>query len=228
MTDKSSILVCGTATDACWQLGQLPPTVGSVTLVGWQLPVVPVDSGVPPDIALVLARALTSVAWVTFPVAPSSENAIRRSHNQTQIRSVAPENLGECTSALLKREPLTVELVSTRDPGVAACLFDDPGYPWWLQGQVALLSDPDSEPQLVERKVLLSALTGEWEKHAGHLRAAGIWGLLRPGVDGDVAAVFALAGDAGQALVDGLREKATAAGFDCLLLSESEFKRMLG
>jgi hypothetical protein len=120
----------------------------------------------------------------------------------TQVRSVGPQGLKERADAVLKRQPVMVDLVSTRDRRVAAGLFDDPGYPWCLQGQVALLSAPDSPPPLVDRETLFAVFADGWEQNAQRLRGAGIFGLLRPGVDGDVAGVFTLADDAGQALVD--------------------------
>jgi hypothetical protein len=226
MTEKS-MLVCVDPTQECWQLGSLPPVTGRVTLVGWQLPGAAIDCGVPFDIAVALARALTSVACVTFPATGAGLAAIRESTVQgTQVRSAGPQGLKERADAVLKRQPSTVDVVSTRDPAVALTLFDDPGYPWCLQGQVAFLSAPDSPPPPVDRETLFSVFADGWEENVDRLRGAGIFGLLRPGVDGDVAGMFTLAGDA--ALVDALRREAAEAGFGWFLLSENEFKQSLG
>jgi hypothetical protein len=74
---------------------------------------------------------------------------------------------------------------------------------------------------------MLRALFGEdWTKHAASLAPVGIdgiEGILRPGVDGDVAGLLSLTDAFDQVVLAGLESETRRAGFDWALLPEMEF-----
>lgn len=223
------ILACADPVGAYWQLGGLPPAHGKAMLLGWRFPVPPVDSGVPRDVAAILSRAMTSVATVTFPVSHIGARILTEVRTRTaEVSSVGSTGLLERARAAFERAPATITLVSTRDPSTAATLFEDPGYPWHLQGQVAILSALDSGTPAIDRETLLSLLESRWDDKVSQLLSAGIAGFIRPGVEGDIAGVFTLAEESRQALLHALERAARDAGFDWRLLSEREFVDTLG
>ena len=112
--------------------------------------------------------------------------------------------------------------MSTRRPDTAVRLFDDAGFPWWLQGQVVLLSGPDAPPPDIDEEMLLALFGEDWTNHAASL-APGIEGVLRPGVDGDVAGLLSLTDAFEQVLLATLERDTRNAGFDWALLSEEAF-----
>lgn len=205
MTNQAAILACVDPVNAHWQLGPLPPAQGRMLLIGWRLPLPAVDSGVPEVVAAILARALTSVARVSFPV--SDDAAIA-----------------------LKGEAAIVKLVSTCEAETAVRMFADPGYPWHLQGQVALLSPLHSRAPKIDRKALLSLLSGHWTKPDGQLRqfhSLGILAVIRPGVDGDIGGVLSLSDGFANTLLEALECAAGNAQFAWFRLPEDDFANML-
>lgn len=226
MTDKT-IFACVDPANAHWQLGPLPPAEGRIILIGWHLSGSPVDSGVPEEIAAILANALTSIVRVSFPISETHHGASKKWGNgDDKVRSLGG-NLIERVEAALRREPSNVALLSTRSPKMAARLFGDSAYPWRLQGQVAVLSALDAEPPRIDRKTLLSLIGDDWTKHAAQLHSCGIVGVLRPGVDGDIAGVLSLTDEFTATLIKALERAARLAKFNWLWLSENGFIDML-
>jgi hypothetical protein len=88
---------------------------------------------------------------------------------------------------MVKGMPVHLGLMSTRRPETAMRLFDDAAFPWWMQGQGVLLSVPDAPPPAIEEALLLALFGEQWTRHAASLLPLGIEGVVRPGVDGDVA-----------------------------------------
>lgn len=148
--------------------------------------------------------------------------------NGAVVHSLGSGSLIERVAAALKREPQNVTLISTRSEKIAACLFEDPGYPWCLQGQVAMLSEREAIPPQIDRQALRSLIHDDWARHAMQLRSCGITGVLRPGVDGDVVGIFSLTDEFMPTLLDALEREARRARFAWLLLSESAFINLLG
>jgi hypothetical protein len=194
-------------------------------LLGWNLPSRPVDSGMPQEVGVVLARALVSIARVSFPASeiPFGVSRTWNNSHEDQALLLGSSGLTERAQALLKRTPSTVTLLTTRREETVIRLFEDAGYPWRLQGQIVLLSAPDAAPPDIDRQTLLSFIGDDWTKHAEQLRSIGIHCMLRPGVDGDIAGVLTLTKESKQALLDALAHQAQLAKFDWRLLSEKEF-----
>ncbi len=222
---QTSIFACRDARGAQWQLGPLPPATGRLTLIGWKQTPEPHDAGVPEEVAPVLARALTSVARVTFPC--SSVKPVATSGwspmDGDLVRVLTGKGFGERIVARLKGKPPDITVMSTRRPETAMRLFDDPSFPWWQQGQVVLLSDPDAPPRDIDEETLLALFGENWTQHAASLAPIGIAGILRPGVDGDVAGLLSLTDAFDQAVLAALVSETQGAGFKWALMPEEAF-----
>ena len=175
--------------------------------------------------AQVLARALTSVARVTFPcshppvvVTPASSTI-----GDDLIRVVTRTGIGGRIVGRLRGTPADITLVSTRRPETAVRLFDDEGFPWWMQGQVVLLSEPDVAPLEIDQELLLALSGDAWTTHAASLAAAGIAGIVRPGVDGDVAGLLTLTDAFEQECARRARRETRRAAFEWAMLTEEAF-----
>jgi hypothetical protein len=222
---RTSIFACRDARGLHWQLGALPPANGRLTLIGWKEAGGGPDAGVPAEVATVLARALTSVARVTFPC--SSVNPVATGVwsplDDDLIRGLTGKGLGGRIVAKLRGNPADIPLMSTRRPETAMRLFDDVRFPWWLQGQVVLLSEPDARPPEIDEESLLALFGEEWMKHAASLAPVGIEGILRPGVDGDVAGLLTLTDAFDQVVLAALERETRRAELDWALLPEKAF-----
>jgi len=196
-----------------------------MTLIGWRQVPESIDAGVPKDVAAVLARALTSVARVTFPssVVHPSVTPVWSSFGEDLIRGLTWKGLGGIAKAAFKGRPKEVVLMSTRQPATAASLFDDAGYPWWLQGQVAVLSAPDAAPPDVDLETLGALIDGDWTRLADSVAARGIDGIVRPGVDGDVAGLLSFSERVEQDFLASLEGESRLAGFEWAVVAEDAF-----
>ena len=201
---RTSIFVCLEPRRSEWQLGVLPPPTGRMILIGWREEPAPVDAGVPPEVAAAVARALTSIGRITF------------------LSSAVHASAGGGWSPL-KRGPGPADLTSTTDPQTVMQAFDDAAHPWWMQGQVLFLSAADVAPPGLERAQLLALLENEWTAAAGALSARGVIGILRPGVDGDLAGLLTLTADAERASLAALERESRLASFEWSVLTEDAF-----
>jgi hypothetical protein len=126
-----------------WQLAQADESL-PFFLVGWSVPPAPDrNSGVPKPIADAFARALVRVGRLTFPRSCEPPSSPR-----TLSRQMKPVGIAERLNTAFGSTPSKFWAVTTTDPKVASELFDDPGFPWWLQGQGALVSKGDPVPSL--------------------------------------------------------------------------------
>jgi hypothetical protein len=222
---QASIFACRDARGPQWQLGPLPPATGRFTLLGWNQATEQNDAGVPAEVAQVLARALTSGSRVTFPcsfVKPLATSAWSPLDDDL-VRVLTVKGFGGRIVAKLRGTPPDITLMSTRRPETAVRAFDDAAFPWWLQGQVVLLSTRDARPPDIDEEMLLALFEEEWTKHGAALAPLGIEGVLRPGVDGDVAGLLSLTDAFEQVLLAALERETRDARLDWALLSESEF-----
>lgn len=219
------MFVCQDARGSRWQLGPLPPRTGRLTLIGWKEPGEQTDAGVPEAVAPVLGRALTSVARVTFPSSNATHPATAEwlPSNGNLVRALTVSGFAGRIAAKWNGTPTDITLMSTRHPEAAMRLFDDAEFPWWMQGQVALLSSPDRPPPNIETAPLLALFGEEWSEHAASLAEAGVTGVVRPGVDGDVAGLLSSTEEVEQMVLSALESEARGAGFDWAVLSESAF-----
>jgi hypothetical protein len=196
-----------------------------LTLIGWSQSTDPPDGGVPDEVAHALARAFTSVARVTFPC--SSVNAVATSVwsqlDADLIRALTAKASRGRIAAKLRGTPRDMVLMSTRRPETARRLFEDAGFPWWLQGQVVLLSRPDAPPPDVDDEAPLALFEEDWTGHAASLAPVGIEGIVRPGVDGDVAGLLTFTDAFDRIALGALETETRRAEFDWALLTEKAF-----
>jgi len=130
-----------------------------LTLLGWSQATESVDAGVPDEVAGALARALTSSARVTFPSSATTEGAGRvwSPSGDDLVRVLSGKGFGDRLAATLRGRPPAVALLSTRRPETAMRLFADASFPWWMQGQVVLLSGLDAPPPDIDEDALLAS-----------------------------------------------------------------------
>ncbi len=220
MTNPISIYVCLSALKSHWGLGDVPANAGQMLAIGWRLPGRPVDNAVPDQVAVMLARALTSVAEVSFLVSDGTVDDL--DPGASRVRVVKPASLIERADAVIANEPVNIKLASTHEPDTAVRLFEDFGHPWHAQAQVALLSVLDHAPQL-HRKTLLAALNGAWVNSIPALKTAGVQALVRPGVDGTVAGILSLDDAFTAAFLPALEREVRVCAMEWQVLVERDF-----
>lgn len=218
----TAIFVCLDARSQRWQLGI--PSVGQYPLIllGWSSSPATVDAGVPGRIAAVLAQALTQSALVTFPC---SRKALPSPCEGETIRSLGSGGVIGQLKSSLAGTPAEILLLSTRRPESAQRMFEDGAFPWWMQGQIVLLSAPDGAPPDLDRAALLALLGEDWRRRIAP--GTGMLGMIRPGVDGDVAGFQPLAEGFGEVLLSHLEREIVVAGWEWAILSEEGFARRL-
>ena len=108
-------------------------------------------------------------------------------------------------------------------PGEATVLFDTPEFPWWLQGQFALVfSLPPKLPTWPE-----SLLEPAWASAFPALSAAGVIAILRPGVDGSVAGLLCRDEAVRSAFEAALQQAGSRADLATHQLDEADFQAAL-
>ena len=218
-----SILACRDARATFWQLGPLPPDRGRLTLLAWRLNADTHDGGVPSEVAQILARSWSAIARVTFlsSIIGTQSASDWSPSDAGMVRAMKAGGVLGRALARARGTPGGGALVSTRSADVAAQLFEDPGFPWWLQGQIVLLSDPDATPPDVDGPTMLTLLDDDWAARAAALAAAGVHAGVRPGVDGDVAGVLALSDAFDVKLLESLEREARGAGLTWDVVAEA-------
>ena len=215
MTAEKAVLVCRESPPAHW--GVRPPVSGTLSLIGWRTACEPaIDDGVPDEVALLLARALSAAAYVSFVT--TSEEIARAAETASRLevgtaRKVAAFVFGSRISG-------RYFLATTRRPDVAKHLFSDPGMSWSLQSQVVLLGERGA-PALEGRTL--------WTLHATSpidfalLAPHGIHAAVMPGVDGDVAGLVSRSPAAEQAILGFVETEARGAGYAYETVSHEAF-----
>ena len=191
-----------------WQLGTDSPVGTRWTLIGWDCQPAPVDAGVPPAVRRVFAHALAEVARVTFV---STQFAVPGSAGWSPIGADAGRELhrdgwASPLLARLRQQPDRLSLVSTRSAQTIEQMFDDDGFPWVMQAQIALLSPPDMPPPDVDFGSMAELLEGRWPEDTASLARLGVQAILRPAVDGDAVGLVGLAGSLDERFVASLAE----------------------
>lgn len=215
MTVPGSLLLCHAPHSAKWQVSRSGR--GRVLLIGWADTSLRVDAGVPSWVVQIFAKAFTHSHRVSFP--------------STVVRPDAAElytlmNAGGIWHRLTSSGPRMFALVTTARPGVAAEAFNDPGFPWWMQAQFALISLVDApEPQITRDEILdlLSAPETAEQLLQRHKLVA----CLSPGVDGDVAALLTLGEPEQHALLTVLHQVAAEANVPVITVDENDFSERL-
>ena len=195
---KNSIFVCQNPVSSNWQLGSLPVFGASLTLIGWRLST-SIDGGLPEKIAGVLAQSMTAVSNVIFLSSDVKGDVPNKwqSIGEDAVCALKEPNPLKYFSNYLSGSTSDLVLLSTRKPEKAVNLFEDGIYSWWMQGQIALLSEPEQPIPTINRQILLSLFEEDWAKNALSLQNLGIQSVLRPGVDGSVAGFVFLTADFG-------------------------------
>jgi hypothetical protein len=170
--------------DPCWEL---PRVSGAVRtgLLGWRSESEPIDAGVPPPVAAVIADALCRAGAVVFlgRIEPHPAlSATWQSIDNAWVRSVR-------VGGRLWPWAREVPLICTRAPATAVQLFEQDAYPWHLRGQAVLLTRADQRPPNVSAEMLRAIFDGRIE--APDFVDRGVDGLMLPAVDGDFAGLFA-------------------------------------
>lgn len=140
---------------------------------GWfDWPAVPLsdDARVPDAVRSGIARALAHVGLITFLVSEPYPSMSGSEVPQTLTGKLLGPKLRQGT---------------TRDPATVEALFDDPLQAWWLGSAVALVSNPNQPSPRIDAATW-KALNGDnWIDVAK--RSALIDGVVRAGVDGEMA-----------------------------------------
>lgn len=220
------IVVSTSAWASHWQLCGILGTPTSI-LLGWCQTPAPVDAGVPGDVADLLSRALCRGARVSFLATRPDDIAARHVPGSYSIRPLAGRGV---LNGRLRRwlgQPADVALVSSSDPGVVRRLFEDEYLAWVLQGQYVFLSAAsDLAPELGD--VLSKAWRRRCEEAAMRLiEDHSLTGILRPGVDGDVAGILFRSDAHRESFLAALREEAEKDGMPLAICGEAEFMELL-
>lgn len=209
-----------------WQLGSPSSKLGAFALVGWSLD--DFGGGIPEPIVNVVARSLVVFGRVTFacstiPVSntPGWQMQGVDFVSRYRTRSV----FGRMAARFSDRAPVDLLLLSTRSEQTVQRLFDDPGYPWWNQGQFVLLSPADTSPPDFD-KIAFNPATlfeREWSEGLGDLQRLAVQAILRPGVDGDVAGLLCASTEVRDRFEAILSRSAEDVGMSVQYTSEAEF-----
>src|SRR6187431_2040044 len=185
MTARNELLVSSGIPSAHWQL--FPEATGPILMIGWRLATGrSVDDGVPPEVALVLARVLTSLGWVSFFEGSDPTRA-----TDDQVDAISSTGIGDRVRAAVAGLPKKVYVVSTRRPELAAAAFDASVFSWVMQGQAILISPCDRKPPALEWTQMLAITGGDKSALEAAVSEWGAEAVVRPGVDGDVAGLLA-------------------------------------
>jgi hypothetical protein len=204
-----------------WQVA-MPSDQLPFLLLGWRVAAeLERDGGMPASVGGLLTDALLRVGVLSYP---SSSEPL--STTATQVRLMTGGARGERIRSLLSPTPSRIWLVSATSSSVACQLFDDPGFPWWMQGQIVLISAAEPSAAL-NRLTLLKLMNPMQPMRGADLRALSLKAVVQPGVDGDVAAIMSADTETDAAIVAAIESSARDAGFQWRTVPEAEFARVL-
>jgi hypothetical protein len=219
---KKMIFVCLDPAASYWQLDLAPSTDTEVMLIGWSPSCDDADEGVPHHVAVILARVLTSLAQLIFPLSEADDTG-----GAMTERVDIPSNAFERLHAKIKHEPVYMQLVSTAEPDVACRMFYDGGFSWPMQGQVGVLFPLGSPMPRLDRKSLRLLIANGHADTPLKLGLNDTLGLLRPGVDGGLAGFWSFDRALTRALLARLESEAIQMGFEFRLVAEANFSDLL-
>jgi hypothetical protein len=204
----STIYLCERPTDPRWELGSAAASTQRVLLIGWSRSVQLTEAGVPPIVSRVISHALVSAGHVAFLSNASDAHATAACEFQSLAKDNWPMRLGQW----LHVTPRSAGWVITRDALTAATLFDCDAFDWRLKAQVALLVRSPMVLQDLGWDAVRDLAGDTWTDAAANLAAVGVEAVLRPGVDGDVAALWTAAPATGVTLRDAMAQAAVQLG----------------
>jgi hypothetical protein len=213
-----------------WQLGSPSTKLGAFCLIGWTSD--DLEGGVPERIVDVLARSLAAFGSVTFACstisAPDSPGwQMRGSDYVSRYRTRS--GLDRIAARFFARAPVDLVLLSTTSEQAVRRLFNDPGYPWWSQGQFVLMSSAGESPPDFDSIAFGPAtlFEREWAEGFGSLHSLGVQAIIRPGVDGDVAGLLCASCEIRDYFEAILSRSAQESGMPLQYVSEAEFVEAL-
>jgi hypothetical protein len=221
MTGRNELLVSKGIPADKWKL--FPHMTGHALMIGWRLVSGrSVDDGVPPEVAPVLAHALTDLGWVSF-----FEGSEPDPTPDDRVSPINPPGFAGRVRAAAAGLPKEVYLVSTQRPELVASAFDASFFSWVMQGQAILISPHERKPPELDWSQMMSITGGETSALEAALSAWGAKAVVRPGVDGDVAGLLATDEIVEERALVCLRHAASSHGFALRVLTESEFSEAL-
>jgi hypothetical protein len=214
-----------------WQLGSPSSEPAAFTLIGWNAD--PCDGAVSERVVDVLARSLTAFGRVTFPcstITPAGTPGWQRMEGSDFIIRCRVRSFFDRLAAQFSgRAPIDLTLLSTIAEPAVRRLFDDSGFPWWLQSQFALLSAHGAVPPDFDQIKFNPAMLFErkWPEYLGMLHCLGVQAIVLPGVDGDVAGLLFAANELRDRVETILSRCAQEFGMTLYRGSETEFAKAL-
>lgn len=218
-----SMLVSTSARSAKWQLAGFLGAPTSV-LWGWQQTPRAVDDGVPDEVASVLSRALCRYAQVSFLFSTPEDITATYQKDSYSFQPISEQGVFALQIARwCSGRPPHLVIVSSNEPKVVFHLFDDGYFSWVLQGQTVFLSGL-SEPAPNLRDVLSKAWQKKYEDAPLEaMNDYSLVGIMRPGVDGDVAGFLFRTVAHKESFLKVLREEAESNGMQFKICNEAEF-----
>lgn len=213
-----SLLVSTSSQSAQWQLTGILGTSTSV-LCGWQQAPPSVEGGIPNEVAEVISKSMCRDARVSFLFNDADDIAKAHSNGKYSIQPIAASTM----KAMWSGTPSRAVVVTSNDPKVVNSLFDASYFNWSLQGQIVFLSSL-SEPVPDLKDVLSCASQKKYEDVP--LKAIdefSLSGIMRPGVDGDVAGFLFRTVSDKESFLRVLREEAESNGMQFKICNEAEF-----
>ena len=204
-----------------WQVA-MPADDLPFLLLGWRVgPELEREGGMSDSVGLLLSGALLRVGVVSYP-----SSSLPSSSPSTRVRLMNADGIGERIRAVLSRTPSKMWLVTVTSPSEACQLFDDPGFPWWMQGQIGLLSARDSAVDL-DRATLLKLMDPMRPVRRAELLDLSLKAVVLPGVDGDVAAIVSIDAKTDAAIVAAIEASARESGYQWSIAPEAELAHVL-
>lgn len=213
-----SLLVSTSSQSAQWQLAGILGTSTSL-LCGWQQIPPSVEGGIPNEVAEVISNSMCRDARVSFLFNDADDMAKAHSKEKYSIQPIAISSIKAMWSGI----PSRAVVVSSNDPKVVNSLFDASYFNWALQGQIVFLSGL-SEPVPNLKDALSKASQKKYEDAPlDAIHDYSLVGIMRPGVDGDVAGFLFRSVAHKESFLKVLREEAESNGMQFKICNEAEF-----
>jgi hypothetical protein len=213
---------CPAVVNPRWQLQDQLNFGLPIALLAWSRTTSDVDSGPPPDVAGLLARALVLAHRASFLVADEVLPSQMAVAGSTSVQAIPSRGAASALAAPWHGEPTRWNWLSTCDANVARTLFNQAGFDWTLQAQVVLLSPADAPAPVLNLELTQAVWRGGSPPALAGLAAAGVQMVLRPGVDGAVVGVAGVQAGAWPAWLAALGASCQAQGWTLQARLESD------
>lgn len=216
MTVSLQLLICHSPRETHWRIGSAPDGFRT-SLLGWKTRPASTECGVPETVANLLARALAQTGKTTFATGHGGADAVADNGAPDHVCDLSVTGVAAHLLSHARGLPSRLFLRSSTDPHSLRNAFVDDSFSWVMQAQILLVTATDSPP--------LSLTRAQWVSlFADHSPVPPqIVAIVRPGVDGDVAAFFFKDIATEQVFFTALLREANRAGGESKVMSESEF-----